>query len=201
LNIQPILICTALLISAPAFAEKADKNKPINLEADTVVHDEAKQVSVLEGNVILTKGTIVIRAKIVEVRKDAAENQSLVATAKQGERVFFRVKREGLDEFMEGEAQKVEYDSKLDLARLSGKAVMRRLRGASLADESVGEVITFNNSTETLTINGASAGAINSAGSTPAQRVRIMLSPKEDKTTTTPAVGAALQLQAAPQLK
>lgn len=166
----------ALWASSPAFAEKADKNKPINLEADSMSHDEARQTSVLEGGVLLTKGTLLLRAHRVEVRKDAQENQFMSATAKTGERVLFRQKREGLDEFMEGEAARIEYDGKLDVVRLSGNAVMRRLRGATLADESVGSVIVFNNITETLTINGAAASS-----SQPAQRVRIMLSPKEDK--------------------
>jgi lipopolysaccharide export system protein LptA len=183
-----MLLCAAL--AAPcgaAWAEKADKNKPLNLESDTMVHDEARQVSIMEGSVILTKGTIVIRAQRVEVRKDAAENQFLLATAKENERVLFRVKREGLDEFMEGEAAKVEYDSKADVAILSGRAVMRRLRGATLADESVGNVIVFNNASETLIINGIPATA-----KTPGQRVRIMLSSKEDKSSApTPTGGVA----------
>jgi lipopolysaccharide export system protein LptA len=171
-----VLLCTAL--AAPcgsAWAERADKNKPINLEADSVTHDEARQTSVLEGNVILTKGTLVLRATRIEVRKDAQDNQSMSATGKLGAPVFFRQKREGLDEFMEGEAARIDYDGKLDIVRLSGHAVMRRLRGATLADESVGSVIVFNNLAETLTLSGSAASA-----TAPAQRVRMMLSPKTE---------------------
>ena len=184
---QKFLIVVALLACVPALAERADKNKPINLEADSMSHDEVRQASVLEGGVLLTKGTLLLRAHRVEVRKDAQENQFMLATAKAGERVLFRQKREGLDEFMEGEASRIEYDGKLDVVRLSGNAVMRRLRGATLADESIGSVIVFNNITETLTINGAPASSTQ-----PAQRVRIMLSPKEDKAAApAPAGGVA----------
>jgi lipopolysaccharide export system protein LptA len=177
LNAKHFFLVVALVACSAVFAERADKNKPINLEADSMTHDEARQTSTLEGGVVLTKGTLVLRANRVEVRKDAQENQFMTATAKTGERVLFRQKREGLDEFMEGEASRIEYDGKQDVVRLSGNAVMRRLRGSLLADESVGSVIVFNNITETLTINGAAA-----TSSQPAQRVRIMLSPKEDKT-------------------
>lgn len=171
-----LLLCAALAVPCgAAWAERADKNKPINLEADSVTHDEARQTSVLEGNVILTKGTLVLRASRVEVRKDSQENQFLSATGKEGARVFFRQKREGLDEFMEGEAARIDYDGKLDIVRLSGNAVMRRLRGATLADESVGSVIVFNNLLETLTLSGSAASA-----TAPAQRVRMMLSPKAE---------------------
>ena len=161
------------VLCGAAWAERADKNKPINLEADSMTHDEARQTTVLEGGVVLTKGTLVLRADRVEVRKDAQENQFMTATGKAGARVFFRQKREGLDEFMEGEAARIDYDGKLDVVRLSGQAVMRRLRGAVLADESIGSVIVFNNLSETLTLTGAVA-----TSAAPAQRVRMMLSPQ-----------------------
>ncbi len=175
-----------VLACAPALAERADKAKPINLEADSLRFDDAKQMTVVEGAVVLTKGTLVIRAARVEVRSDAQGNQSMIATGtttaattaatgavKASERVFFRQKREGLDEFMEGEAQQIEYDSKLDTVKLIGSAVMRRLRGATLADESSGHLIVFNNANETLSLNGSPA-----VGGASPQRVRMMLSPK-----------------------
>lgn len=153
----------------------------MNVEADSMTHDETKQISVLSGSVLLTKGTIRIMAERVDLRKDAQEHQFLQATAKPQERVFFRVKREGLDEYMEGEALQVDYDSKEDVARLTGRAVMRRLRGGVLADELMGHVIVFNNTTETLTVNGAvaSKGVTNLATGVAPGRVRMMLSPKQ----------------------
>lgn len=162
--------------SPAAFAEKADKDKPINLEADSAKYDDVKQVMIAEGRVLVTKGTLVLRASRLEQREDPEGNQFMVATTKVGDRVFFRQKREGLDEFMEGEADRIDYDGKADVVRLLGKAVMRRLRGAVLADESTGNLIVFNNTTETLNINGQLATA-----SAPSQRVRMMLSPKADK--------------------
>jgi lipopolysaccharide export system protein LptA len=170
---KKIALCAALVLGCgPALAEKADKQKPINLEADNLKNDEAKKLTVVEGRVVLTKGTILLRANRLEVRNEAGDAQYLLATAKPNERVFFRQKREGLDEFMEGEAERIEYDSKLDVVRLVGRAVMRRLRGATLADEAVGHSIIFNNQTETLSINGAAPDAKST------DRVRMMLSPK-----------------------
>jgi lipopolysaccharide export system protein LptA len=169
----------ALVASSPAvLAEKADKDKPINLEADSAQYDDVKQVMVAEG------------------REDPEGNQFMVATAKPAERVFFRQKREALDEFMEGEAERIDYDGKADVMRLSGKAVLRRLRGAILADESMGNLIVFNNTTETMNINGSPASA-----SAPPQRVRMMLSPKADKSlpptggVTTPVLRGTSQIE------
>lgn len=183
--------------SLAAFAEKADKDKPINLEADSANYDDAHQIMIAEGRVLVTKGTLALRASRLEQREDPEGNQFMVATTKVGDRVFFRQKREGLDEFMEGEADRIEYDGRADVVRLSGKAVMRRLRGAVLADESTGNLIVFNNTTETMSINGKPATA-----NTPSQRVRMMLSPKADKTAAptggvpTPSLRGATQVEA-----
>lgn len=186
-NLKALLVLA--LVSGPAFAERADKNKPMNLEADSVRYDDAKKIMVAEGAVLITKGTMVMRAARIDQREDKDGNQSLVATPKVGERVFFRQKREGFDEFMEGEAERIEYDGKADVLKLAGRAVMRRLRGGAVADESTGNQIVFNNFTETLSLNGASAGATGANGGVPSGRVRMMLSPKVDKTATPAPTG------------
>lgn len=184
-----LLQALLVLASGSVFAERADKNKPLNLEADSARYDDAKKIMVAEGAVLITKGTMVMRAAKIEQREDKEGNQFLVATPKAGERVYFRQKREGLDEFMEGEAERVEYDSKADVLKLVGRAVMRRLRGGAVADESSGNQIVFNNYTETLSLNGAPAGVASAAGAAPAGRVRMMLSPKIDKTVTPAPTG------------
>jgi lipopolysaccharide export system protein LptA len=178
-----ILTCRALPLYAllavacgSAFAERADKNKPLNLEADAARYDDAQKLMVAEGAVLVTKGTMLIRAARLEQREDPQGNQFLVATASAGARVFFKQKREGLDEFMEGEADRIEYDGKTDVLKLTGRAVMRRLRGSTVADESTGGQIVFNNMTETLTMNGATVGSASASQG----RVRMMLSPKLD---------------------
>ncbi len=193
-----VLACGLALgfLSPFALAEKADKDKPINLEADSAVYDDVKQVMVVEGRVLVTKGTLVLRATRLEQREDRDGYQFMDATAKAGERVFFRQKREGLDEFMEGEANRIEYDGKLDVLKLTGKAVMRRLRGSVVADESMGNVIVFNNMTETLSINGVAAPSSttnNATSQAPSQRVRMMLSPKTDATKPQAAPAGAAQ--------
>jgi lipopolysaccharide export system protein LptA len=178
-----------VLACGPAFAERADRNKPIQIEANSAVYDEAKKIMVIEGRVSITKGTLSMRAGRVEQREDAAGNQFMTATATAGERVSFRQKRDGVNEFMEGEAERIEYDGKADVVRLSGKAVMRRLRGTVVADESTGNLIVFNNATETLSINGGTAGGTANSASTanaPQGRVRMMLTPKVDTSSAAP---------------
>ena len=108
-----------------AHAEKADRNKPMNIEADALRHDELKQTSVFTGRVVMTKGTIVLRGAQLEVRQDPDGFQHGVVTAEPGKRAFFRQKRDTLagapDEFVEGEGEVIEYDGRTDIVKLMGR--------------------------------------------------------------------------------
>ena len=58
---RALLCCALLALAATAGAEKADRDKPVNLEADRVTVDDAKQLATFEGNVVLTQGTLAAR--------------------------------------------------------------------------------------------------------------------------------------------
>ncbi len=193
---RPLVWCLlAALCSATAVhAEKADRDKPMNAEADALRYDDARQTSVFTGNVVITKGTIVIRGARVEVRQDTAGNQFGVAT---GQRAFFRQKREGVDEFIEGEARRIDYDSQADTVKFTGDAIMRRYKGTQLNDETTGNVIVYNNTTDVFTVDGGEAAR---QPGNPNGRVRAMLTPNpkpaeagQAPANRPPAEGAVLQ--------
>ena len=112
-----LVLIAGLAVAVGAHAERADRNKPLNAEADTLRYDDARQTSVFAGNVVITKGTIVIRGAQVEVRQDAQGNQFGLVTGKPGS---FRQKREGVDEHIEGQAERIEYDSKAETVKFTG---------------------------------------------------------------------------------
>lgn len=123
-RLLPILLLTAMACTlGVAHAEKADRAKPMNIEADALRHDELKQTSVFTGRVVMTKGSIVLRGGRLDVRQDADGYQYGVVTAEPGKRAFFRQKRDTLpgapDEFIEGESETIEYDGKADKDRKS----------------------------------------------------------------------------------
>jgi lipopolysaccharide export system protein LptA len=170
-----LLACICALALGNAFAEKADKAKPMNAESDSLRYDEVKQSSVFTGNVIITKGTIVIRADRVEVRQDNEGFQFGTAASTGGKRAFFRQKRDSGDEWIEGEAESIVYDGRADTVTFRGNANMRRLRGATVTDETQGALITFDNTSEVFNVSG---GATSTSGGAPSGRVRAVLSPK-----------------------
>jgi lipopolysaccharide export system protein LptA len=159
----------------PAWAEKADKAMPMNAQADAMRHDDQKQVTHLTGNVIITKGSIVMRGAAIEVRVDAQGNQSAVITGSAGKPAFFRQKREGLNEFIEGEAEQIDYDGKADNVKLSRRAVLRRYADATLVDELKGSQITYDNATDRYFVDG---GASNASAVNPSGRVTAVIGAK-----------------------
>jgi lipopolysaccharide export system protein LptA len=160
-------------------AENADRNEPMNIEADSLRYDDIKQVSVFTGRVVLTKGSIQIRGGQIEVRQDPDGFQFGTVTGAPQSLAFYRQKREGLEEFIEGEAEVIEYDGKADTVKFTRKAQLRRLRGTALADEITGGVILYENLTDKFSVDGnASKGAMGVA-SAPPGRVRAMLTPKD----------------------
>jgi lipopolysaccharide export system protein LptA len=167
-----LLLLPLLLSAIPAGAEKADRTKPMNIEADALRYDDLKQTSVFTGKVVLTKGTILIRGARIEVRQDPEGYQYGVVTAEPGRLAFYRQKREGVDEFIEGEADLIEYDGKADRVKFIRHAELRRFRGTTLNDEMVGNLITYDNSNDMFTVDGGPASP--AVGG----RVRAVLAPR-----------------------
>jgi len=196
-RLLPLIVLSALaLASWGARAEKADRNKPMNIEADALRHDELQQTSVFTGRVVLTKGTMVLRGARLDVRQDPDGFQYGVVTAEPGKRAFFRQKRDTVagapDEFVEGEGQTIEYDGRAETVKLIGRAELRRYREATLTDEMAGAVIFYNSVSDVLTVDGQRTAQNGTASGTPGGRVRAVLAPKE------PAAGAARPAAPAP---
>ena len=164
-----------LACALPLHAERADRDKPLNVEADRGRYDDLKQLGTFSGNVVVTKGTIVLRAALIEVRQTPDGYQRGVASAAPGQLATFRQKRDGVDETMEGEAERIEYDSKADTVRFVNRAVLRRLRGGVLADETAGSLITYDNMAEVFSVSG---GASSATPGNPNGRVRATLAPR-----------------------
>lgn len=170
-NHEPrILACCLLLLLTPAIAlaELADRDKPVNLEADTVTLDDTSKVSTYQGNVQLTQGTLLIRADKLVVKEDGAGFQHGTA---YGNPASFRQKREGADEYVEGYGLRIEYDGKGDKVELFTQARMKRNQ-----DEVRGNYISYDAKTEFFQVLGGGKEA-----ATPGMekgRVRAVIQPK-----------------------
>jgi lipopolysaccharide export system protein LptA len=156
------------LATGPALAERADRDKPVNIESDSMIADESKKVTTFDGKVVLTQGSLIIRADRIVVRQDSDGFQRGVAT---GNPASFRHKREGLSEHIGGEALRIEYDGRADRVEFFRSARLRRDSG----DDIRGDYISYDARTERFTVK-----ASNEASGTGREgRVRATIMPKK----------------------
>ena len=158
---------TALLAPDSANAEKADKDKPTNIEANRMSSDDARRISIFEGNVVLTKGTILVRAERITVRQDPEGYQISIAT---GNPARFRQKRDGKDEWIDGEALTIEIDDKKERIDLREQARILRDK-----DEVRGDAISVDQRSEFFSVLGGKSVA---TSANPEGRVRAVIQPQ-----------------------
>ncbi len=161
-----------------AFAERADKEKPAIITADHTSADDLNQTQLYTGDVVLTKGTIILRADQLTTKQDPeGYNLGVAISTTPGKLAYFKQKREGVDEYIEGQAERIEYDEKADTVRLFNHAIVKRLVAGRDADESRGDHIDYNTRTGIYDVD--SYGKV-AAGSTAVKPVRTttILQPK-----------------------
>jgi lipopolysaccharide export system protein LptA len=177
IGVAAALVALPLAGFAPlAHAERADRDKPLNIEADNMSYDDLKQKNIFTGHVVATKGTIIIKADRVEVTQDPQGYQYATGTSSGNNLSYFRQKRDGVDEYIDGNAVRIDYDGKQDLTTLTTRAVVRRLQGLTkVQDEVRGSVITYDGQKDFYT---ASSGKDVASPGNPTGRVRAMLAPR-----------------------
>lgn len=170
-SVAAALAAAILHLSAfSARAEKADRDKPTQLEAARMSSDDARRVSIFEGNVVLSKGTLSVRADRIVVRVDADGFQHATAT---GNPVRFRQKGDGQRDragvWTDAEALRVEIDDRNERIEMFERARVTRDQ-----DEVRGEYIFLDQRSEFFSVSAAK-------GASPAAaegRVRAVIQPK-----------------------
>lgn len=165
------------MFSGAVFAERADRDKPTNVEADQMSYDESKQVNTFIGNVVLTRGTLLMRAEKLVIRQDASGYQYATLFATVSGLATFRQKRDGgKDLWIEGQAaDRIEYDTKTEVAKLFRKAHIKMLDSGKPTDEVEGEFISYDTRAELYTVNNTASGESKPGGG----RVRAIIQPRE----------------------
>jgi lipopolysaccharide export system protein LptA len=186
-------IAGVMLAATAARAEKADRDKPVNIEADRVSVDDVKKVQVFEGNVQLVKGTLIIRAERIVVTQDDDGYQRGVATGTTDVPPRFKQKREGQDDYIEGEGERIEHDAKAEKTEFFNRAWVK-----SGLDEVRGQFISYDARTENYFVTSGPNGTRAKPGSN--ERVRAVIQPK-NKDVATPPSSARPAAAMAPTLK
>lgn len=169
-TLAAIVLMTGL--STAARAEHADREKPVVLEADRMSLDDVNKLQTLEGNVILTQGTLQIRTSKLVVTQDADGFQKGVASGGASGLARFRQKREGRDDYIEGEAERIEHDARSEKTQFFVRGWVK-----SGLDEVKGHYISYDALTEKYLVTNNTGESRNATGAAQA-RVRAIIQPK-----------------------
>jgi lipopolysaccharide export system protein LptA len=187
LRIATLLLAT--LLSGVAFAERADRDKPLQLEANRISIDDAKKIQILEGDVVLIKGTMVIKSDRIVIVEDQYGFQKGTAFGGKDGLARIRQKREGREEYTEGEAERIEYNTSNEVAELFHRAWVK-----SGEDEVKGDYIWYDGISEKYLVTAGETRDVKA----PPTRVRAIIQPKNKGAAPTPATkGNPLELRGA----
>mgnify|MGYP003535997743 FL=1 len=157
------------MLSQPVLAERADRDKPLQLEANRISIDDAKKIQILEGNVIVIKGTMMLRADRVVITEDQYGFQKGVAFGGKDGLARIRQKREGKDESSEGEAERIEYNTNSEVAEFFHRAWVK-----SGEDQVKGDYIWYDGISEKYLVTAGQ----NRDPKAPPARVRAIIQPR-----------------------
>lgn len=174
MNNKKLLVLPLLLscFSPSTLAEKADREKPIEIHAATLFMDQLRGITIADGDVIATQGTLTVNASHVTVTRDPQGNQTLIAT---GEPTTFRQRadkdpqrNDNKEVWIEGQGQRLDYKTATHLAILTSNARVKK--GDSIV---IGDVITYNTDTEIIESRGGTPTTPNRG------RVTVIIPPEE----------------------
>jgi len=198
ITMNKLLLSAALLLAAtamvnPARAEKADSSKPTQITFDQLDADDVKQVKTFTGNVVLTRGTLLMKSPKAVVTEDPEGYQYVVLNSAPGVQANFRQKLDGAgDQWVEGQADRIEYDGKTELVKLFSKAQIKRLEGSKTSSQVDGEFISYDSRREFFAVKNTSTGESKpGAGRStmviqPSNKLAVPAAPAAPTTTPTP---------------
>lgn len=146
-----------------ALARESDLLLPIDIDADRSEFDERAGLQILEGNVRITQGTMLITAERIEVRLKEGRLASIDGL---GSPIQFEQDNE-LGERMRGSAQSLSYDAVTGSLILQGNATLQQPRQSLVSDR-----IVFDTVSQTVRAEGNKSDGDSG-------RVRIRIEPPE----------------------
>ncbi|MCL2645356.1 MAG: lipopolysaccharide transport periplasmic protein LptA [Betaproteobacteria bacterium] len=173
-------IAFLLSVAMPVHAQTPDRNQPVNIDADKVTVDDRSKIHVFEGSVVLTQGTLMLRGDKIVVTQDASGFHNGVATAGKGRLVSFRQRRVSDGAWVDGEAERIEYNSQSERTKLFNRAQIR-----STGNLVRGQYIEYDATTENYLVTdapGRPSGTAPPAGS----RVHVTIQPRGDDAKSAP---------------
>lgn len=183
LFVSVTLTATAVIAATGAArAERADSSKQTIVDAVSITINDVTQTRTLVGNVELQRGTLLMKAGRAIIKSDPEGYVYATFYADPGSLATFRQKRDGGDIWDEGEAERIEYDNKLEIVKLFSRAKITTVENKRKTQEVQGPYLSYDSRKEVYAVENDVSGTTRANGG----RVRMVIEPKLP-----PASGAA----------
>jgi lipopolysaccharide export system protein LptA len=177
-----------LVTLASAHAERADSLKQAKVDADSLDTDQVTGNHIATGNVIITRGTLTIKADKAVVSETPEGYMSVTLTSAPGKVATFKQKRDGgPDLWVDGQAERIVYDERTEMVKLYSNAVVKQLENGRLTNEMDGEFISYDNRKEVAAVRNDSSGETKPGKG----RSTLILAPRRTAQAGAPAAAAA----------
>ena len=173
------------LLAAMASAERADAGKNAIINADAIDADQVTLTRILTGNVTVERGTMRLTSDKAVVKESPEGFMMVTLTSAPGKLATFRQKRDGGDLWIDGQAQRIEYDDKSEVVKLFGAAKVKQLEGVKITDELDAQFVSYDSRTERLVSRNDVSGE-NKVGK---GRSTLVIAPHRPTVPTAPAPG------------
>lgn len=182
-----IAVAFILLAALPAaWAERADSLKQAVINFDSLDVDEVTGTRILTGNVVVTRGTLVLKSDKAVLKESPEGYMTVTLTSAPGNIATFRQKRDGgPDLWVEGQAERIEYDERAEIVKLFNDAVVKELEGTRLSNEVDGQYISYDNRKEVVVVRNDPSGTSRPG----AGRGTLILAPRKAAASPAPAAG------------
>jgi lipopolysaccharide export system protein LptA len=152
-----------LLLCLPGMAHglASDRDQPMTIEADKATYKEKEGVSIYQGNVHLSQGTLKLHGDSLTVYMTNDHIDKAILTGNPATAVQ---RPDNADVDQHAEAQRIEYEAAAGLMTLTGDARVWQSDGRELRSDKIIYNITTN--------------TVNAGSGTASERVHITLQPK-----------------------
>lgn len=171
-NLRNALLCSGLVFSTSLLALQSDQEQPTRIDADKMTYSELKNINIFSGNVLLTRGSLVIRGEKLTLTQKPDGSQFAVV---EGKPATFKQQRDSDTAevlLIKGQANKITFDGIKEQIVLKGNAGIQKTSNDQVTEQISGTTITYEQKTEFLSVE---SGIKNSTGKP--DRVQAIIKP------------------------
>ena len=148
-----IILLTTIFFSTFAFALSEDAKQPIEIEAESVIVDEASGFNEFSGNAEIRQGSLLMTAELIQVQTNAEGVEKMKATGTLDNPAKYIQSQENQARFIEATAKKITYDVNEGMIFLVGNAYL--IQGF---DSFSGDSLTYDINNDKVIVKGSEDG-------------------------------------------